>query len=277
MANIGKYNTLRVVKLLEFGAYLDGGNDGEILLPIRYVPEGCAPEDEIEVFIYYDSEDRIIATTDKPYAQVGDFAYLEVVSTNKVGAFLDWGLMKDLLVPFREQKMDMETGRSYLVYIYEDDETHRIVASAKLDKFLDNLRPEFTPNQEVDLIVAVETDLGFKVIINNLFWGMIYHNEIFQIIEKGDRLKGYIKNIREDEKIDVSLQPSGYEKIEPLAQTILDTLRENDNYLPVSDKSPAGEIERYFSCSKKNFKKAIGALYKQKMITILEHGIQGNK
>lgn len=274
MVEIGKYNTLEVVKEVDFGVYLKGDNDEEILLPTRYVPDNCQPGDEIEVFIYLDSEDRIIATTEHPYAQVGEFAYLEVKSTNRFGAFLDWGLMKDILVPFREQKMDMKEGYSYIVYLYVDNESQRIAASAKLDKYLDNVPAEYEPNQEVDLLVVQRTDLGYKVIINNLHWGMIYHNEIFSDIEKGDKIKGYIKQVRDDEKIDVSLQPSGYEKIDGLSQMILDTLKKNDDYLPISDKSPAETIYEYFACSKKNFKKAIGALYKKHLILILDNGIK---
>lgn len=274
MVNIGKYNTLKIVKEVDFGLYLDGEEKGEILLPSRYVPEGYLIGENIDVFVYKDSEDRLIATTEHPYAQVGDFVLLEVKSVNNVGAFLEWGLAKDLLVPFREQKMKMQEGRSYIVYIYLDNVTERIVASAKLEKFLDNTMVRYEPNQEVDLLIVQETELGYKVIINNLHWGMIYHNEIFSEIEKGDRLKGYVKQVREDEKIDVSLQPLGYEKIEGLAGEILKTLKEHEGYLPLCDKTSAQEIGGYFACSKKNFKKAISYLYKQHLILILEDGIR---
>ena len=274
MVQIGKYNTLEVLKKVDFGIYLKGDNNEEILLPSRYVPHNCRLGDKIDVFVYLDSEDRIIATTEHPYAQVGEFAYLQVKSTNRVGAFLDLGLMKDILVPFREQKMTMKEGYSYIVYLYVDSESQRIAASAKLDKYLDNVPINYVPNQEVDILVVQRTDLGYKVIINNLHWGMVYHNEIFTNIEKGDKLKGYIKQIRNDEKIDVSLQPFGYEKIDALSQQILDVLKDNDNYLPLSDKSPAETIYNYFSCSKKNFKKAIGALYRKHLILILNNGIK---
>ena len=274
MVQIGKYNTLEVLKKVDFGIYLKGDNNEEILLPSRYVPHNCRLGDKIDVFVYLDSEDRIIATTEHPYAQVGEFAYLQVKSTNRVGAFLDWGLMKDILVPFREQKMTMKEGYSYIVYLYVDSESQRIAASAKLDKYLDNVPINYVPNQEVDILVVQRTDLGYKVIINNLHWGMVYHNEIFTNIEKGDKLKGYIKQIRNDEKIDVSLQPFGYAKIDALSQQILDVLKDNDNYLPLSDKSPAETIYNYFSCSKKNFKKAIGALYRKHLILILNNGIK---
>ena len=274
MVQIGKYNTLEVLKKVDFGIYLKGDNNEEILLPSRYVPHNCRLGDKIDVFVYLDSEDRIIATTEHPYAQVGEFAYLQVKSTNRVGAFLDWGLMKDILVPFREQKMTMKEGYSYIVYLYVDSESQRIAASVKLDKYLDNVPINYVPNQEVDILVVQRTDLGYKVIINNLHWGMVYHNEIFTNIEKGDKLKGYIKQVRNDEKIDVSLQPFGYEKIDALSQQILDVLKDNDNYLPLSDKSPAETIYNYFSCSKKNFKKAIGALYRKHLILILNNGIK---
>ncbi len=277
MIELGKYNILRIVKILDFGAYLDGGNSGEILLPARYVPESCKENDEIEVFIYLDSEDRLIATTEHPYAQVGEFALLRVNAVNRYGAFLDWGLMKDVLVPFREQKVSMQQGRSYLVYLYIDNATKRIVASAKIEKFLDNTPPEYTQNEEVNLIIDRKTDLGYKVIINNLHSGIIYHNEIFCHLDKGLRLKGYIKNIRSDGKIDVSLQPLGYAKIDPLAQNILSILTENGGSLPICDKSASEEIANYFSCSKKNFKKAIGALYKERRISIYDDHIELKK
>ena len=199
MIEIGKLNTLRIVKEVDFGLYLDGGEQGEILLPTRYVPEKYEIDEELEVFIYNDSEDRIIATTEKPYAMVGDIAYLEVVSVNSVGAFLDWGLMKDLLVPYREQNSKMHEGKSYVVAIYLDDESQRIVATSKLDKLLDNIPIDYEVNQEVDVLVHCKTDLGYKVIINKLHWGMIYENQVFQEIEIGQQIKAYVQKIRDDE------------------------------------------------------------------------------
>lgn len=274
MLNIGKYNTLRVVKQVDFGMYLDGGDKGEILLPTRYVPEGCQPGDELEVFIYLDSEDRVIATTEKPLAQVGEFAHLRVKAIEKAGAFLDWGLMKDLLVPYREQKVKMVSGRKYLVFIYVDEETGRIVASAKTDRFIDNLPPQFEVGQEVDLIIDNETDLGFTAIINQTHRGVLYQNEVFEALEQGQRLKGYIKKVREDDKIDLSLYPLGYQKVDGMSQTILDALKESGGYLPVTDKTDAEVIYDNFGMSKKTFKKAIGALYKQRRIVIEEKGIR---
>lgn len=274
MVEIGKYNTLKIVKDLDFGVYLDGGDDLEILLPARYVPRNVKPGDEVEVFIYHDNEGRIIATTAKPLAIVGEFQWMECKSVNDMGAFLEWGLMKDLLVPFREQKMPMREGKWYLVYVHMDHVTKRIVASARVDKFLDNVPPVYEFNQEVDLLVADETEIGYKVIINNLHWGLVYHNEIYRRLERGEHLKGYIKEVREDEKIDVSLTRLGYEKVEGIAGIILDALKVQKGFLPVHDKSPAEEIYSLFGCSKKSFKQAIGALYKKKLISIEPAGIR---
>ena len=274
MVEIGKYNTLKIVKDLDFGVYLDGGDDLEILLPARYVPRNVKPGDEVEVFIYHDNEGRIIATTAKPLAIVGEFQWMECKSVNDMGAFLEWGLMKDLLVPFREQKMPMREGKWYLVYVHLDHVTKRIVASARVDKFLDNVPPVYEFNQEVDLLVADETEIGYKVIINNLHWGLVYHNEIYRRLERGEHLKGYIKEVREDEKIDVSLTRLGYEKVEGIAGIILDALKVQNGFLPVHDKSPAEEIYSLFGCSKKSFKQSIGALYKKKLISIEPAGIR---
>jgi len=274
VVNIGKYNTLRVIKEVDFGVYLDGENEGEILMPVRYVPKNCQVGDSVDVFLYLDSEDRPIATTEKPYAQVGEFAMLRVKSVNKIGTFLDWGIMKDLLVPFREQKVTMTEERSYLVYIYVDEESHRIVASAKLNKFLSKTVPEYTIGQEVDLIIESETDLGYKAIVNNLHWGILYENEVFEQLDKGLKIKGYIKKVRTDDKIDLSLQPLGYEKVDPITQMILDQLKKEGGFIAVSDKSDAEQVYRVFGISKKTFKQAIGALYKRRLITIGNEGIR---
>lgn len=276
MVNIGKYNTLKIVKTVDFGVYLDGGDGLEILLPTRYVPKEVKIGDDLEVFIYHDNEGRLIATTAKPLAQVGEFQFMEVKSVNKTGTFLEWGLMKDLLVPFKEQKIRMKEGRWYLVYVHVDHITGRIVASAKIDKYLDNIIPEYTFNQEVDLLVADDTEIGYKVIINNTHWGLVYHNEIFQRLEKGDHIKGYIKEVREDEKIDVSLTPLGYQKVEGIAKTILESLKVQGGYIAVHDKSEPDVIYSLFRCSKKAFKQAIGTLYKQKLILIEPQGIRLN-
>jgi len=261
-------NSLRVVKEVSIGCYLDGGEHGEILIPRRYVPENTEADDFLDVFIYYDSEDRIIATTETPKLQLGEIAQLQVVSVTHAGAFLDWGLSKDIFVPFREQKLRMEEGNWYIVGLYIDYETDRLAASAKVEKFLDNTPPNYEVGQEVDLLIYNKTDLGFSAIINNAHWGVIYENEVFRYLNKGKRIKGYIKKIREDDKIDLILQKPGYEKVDEMAQTILDKLDKNNGVLWVSDKSDPKDIYALLGISKKVFKKAIGGLYKAKLITI---------
>lgn len=273
MLEIGKLNHLNVVKWVEFGIYLDGGELGEILMPMRYVPENLNPGDALEVFIYNDSEDRILATTETPLAMVGDFACLKVVEVNNTGAFLDWGLPKDLLVPYSEQKVKMETGKSYVVAIYLDEKTSRIVASAKLDKFIDNEPQGLASGQQVDLLIYNQTDLGYKAIINNRFTGILYKNEVFSQLRIGQRTKGYIKHIREDEKIDLSLNIQGYSKTDDITVKIINKLKDNDGHLNVNDKTPAETIYNLFGESKKSFKIALGALYKNRIITIDKDGI----
>lgn len=270
MIEIGKYNTLRVVKEVDFGLYLDGGEEyDEILLPIRYVPENVKPDDELEVFIYLDSEDRIIATTEDPIAQVGDFTFLQVAAVSQVGAFLDWGLPKDLLLPFREQKIKVNEGQIVLVYIYLDVESKRIVASAKIEKFLDNIPPAYEVGQEVQILVAEKSEIGYKCVIENTHSGMLYENEIFRKVFVGQSLKAYIKKIRSDEKIDISLQKIGYEAIDEIAQKVLNYLIKSGGSMSFTDKSSADEIARVFNISKKSFKKALGSLYKQKMVKLM--------
>lgn len=271
---IGKVNELKVVKEVDFGIYLDGGEYGEILMPKRYVPQDCRPEDLISAFIYRDSEDRIIATTETPKAMVGEFAFLKVKSVTTVGAFLDWGLPKDLLVPYREQSHKMESGKSYTVYLYLDNETERIVASSKINRFLDNLPPEFKENEEVNLYIISKTDIGYKAIINSTHTGILYKNEVFQPIKQGQQIKGYIKKVREDEKIDLCLEKPGFEKQDAMSETILDYLKNNDGFMELTDKSAPEKIYAIFETSKKNFKKAVGSLYKKKLVSIEENGIR---
>ncbi len=274
MVQIGRFNILSVVKTLDFGIYLDGGKLGEILMPTRYVPEDTEIGDELNAFIYLDSEDRLIATTEFPKAQVGEFALLKVVSVNNYGAFLDWGLMKDLLVPYREQAMTMELGKEYLVYVFLDDETNRIAATAKLDKYLDNIMPEYEEGEEVDLIIANQTDIGYNAIVNSKHWGLLYANEVFSELRKGQVITGYVKKLRDDDKIDLTLYKPGYEKVEGIAGDILNRLKESAGFLPISDKTDAEIIYLKLGISKKNFKKAIGSLFKQKLITIEDSGIR---
>lgn len=275
MIEIGKINTLKVVKEVDFGLYLDGGEAfGEILIPTRYVPEDTEVDHYLDVFIYLDSEDRLIATTEEPYAQVGDFAFLKCVSTTSFGAFLDWGLPKDLLVPFSEQAHDMVEGLSYFVRVYLDEETERIVASAKTNQFLDNIPHDFEEGDQVDLIIGTPTELGMKVIVNGQFSGLIYHNEIFTPVKPGMRTIGFIKKIREDEKLDIALQEEGYAKVEGVAGEILDKIKKSGGYIELNDKSSPESIKHVFGISKKVFKKAIGALYKDRIITIEPEGIR---
>lgn len=269
---LGEMNTMKVVKEVDFGMYLDGGDEGEILLPARYVPEGCKPGDTLDVFVYLDQDERPVATTLTPKAMVGEFAFLEVAWVNQYGAFLDWGLMKDLFCPFREQKMRMVKGNSYIVYVHLDEESYRIVASAKVDCFLGDGMPPYRRGEEVDLLVWQKTDLGFKVIIDNKWGGLVYKDQIFKYVHTGDRMKGYIDNVRPDGKIDVTLQPTGRRQTKELSDVLLDYLRENDGYCNLGDKSDAEDIYERFQVSKKAFKKAVGDLYKQRAITLEDGG-----
>lgn len=275
MVNIGKINHLTIVKEVDFGMYLDGGEDfGEILLPLRYITPACIVGEAVDVFIYLDSEDRIIATTDFPLAMVDDIALLEVVDTAPMGAFVDWGLAKDLLVPFAEQKADLRKGDKVIVKVLMDEMTERIIGSSKLDKYLDQVPPTFETDQEVGLMVYSKTDLGYKVIINNEFWGLLYENEVFKPIQRGDFIKGYIKQVREDDKIDVYLQKAGYWNIDSVTKSVLDKLKSQAGYMEVTDKSSPDTIKHIFGISKKSFKKAIGSLYKEKIIAIEDKGIR---
>jgi uncharacterized protein len=274
MVRIGKISTLEVVKFTDQGVYLDGGPYGEILLPNRYVPENCNEGDDVDVFIYFDSEDRIVASTDFPFGMVDEFAYLKVVAVTGVGAFLDWGLPKDLLSPFREQAQKMEQGKSYIVRIYVDKVTGRIVASSKLNHFLNLDEVNFAVGDEVSLLISNRTDLGYNAIINGTHLGILYSNEIFKPIKTGDKVTGFIKKIREDGKIDLSLEKQGYEKVDPVLDVIVAKLKENDGFLAVSDKSDPELIVKLFGISKKTYKKAVGALYKNKQITIEDNGIR---
>ncbi len=272
--NIGKPNRLKVIKELDFGIYLDGLNEGEILMPRQYVPANIVPGDMLDCFIYFDSEDRIIATTLVPLAQVGEFAYLEVVAVNPTGAFLNWGLPKDLLVPFREQKADMGEGRKYVVYIYYDELSKRIAATAKVEKYL-NLEPaEYTEGEAVSLLIFQKTDIGYKAIINQKQIGVVHTSDIFMNLNIGMEMVGYIKKVKDDGKIDLLLQKPGYGAIDELAQQLLDKLKAKNGYLPLTDKSPSEIIYHLLGMSKKTFKKAVGSLYKSRIITLEAEGIR---
>ncbi|MEY3881249.1 MAG: hypothetical protein RIQ94_2045 [Pseudomonadota bacterium] len=267
MINIGKVNKLTVVKQQGPEVYLDDGTSGKVRLADRRLPTHIQLGDSLDVFVYVDAEGHLAATSKKPLAEVGDIAWMKVVSLNYVGAFLEWGLPKDLLVPFGEQYHEMEVGRSYLVKVFLDDQ-NRIAATTKIDKMLSDEADDFEVGQKVSLIIADTSDLGIKAIINNSHWGMLYQNELFSPVKKGQKLDGYIKQIREDHKIDLSLQQPGYGKVLSLTDTIIAKLKANGGVLMLGDKSPPEAIYATFGVSKKVFKQAIGALYKQQLITI---------
>lgn len=274
MIKIGNWNEMTVVKELSFGFYLDGGEHGEILIPAKYLPVNCKTGDTLRVFIYKDSEDRIIATTQVPLAEVGNLAYLRVKDVNTNGAFLDWGLEKDLFVAYREQNGRMEVGRSYLVYVYLDATTERVAATARVTKYIQTDNSVFKVGQEVDALVYGVTDLGYKVLINNTHTGVFYKNEVFANIKPGYKTKAYIKKLREDGKIDLSLQKFGYEKVADVTEIILTALERAGGFLPVTDKSSPELIYSKFGMSKKTFKQALGSLYKQRLIELLDNGIK---
>ncbi len=270
---MGDYNRLEVVRAVPFGMYLDGGAEGEILLPSRYVPKGCKPGDVLDVFIYLDQDEKPVATTEKPLAKVGDFACLEVAWTNQYGAFLRWGPMKDLFCPFREQKIRMVKGAHYIVYVTVDEETYRLMATAKVEKWLAQEPPRYSHGDEVSLLVWQKTDLGFKVIIDNRYSGLVYEDQVFRPIRTGDRLKGYIDHVRQDGKIDVTIQPTGRRQTEEFSEVLLRYLQDNGGRCDLGDKSPAELIADRFKVSKKTFKKAVGDLYRRRLITINDQGI----
>lgn len=271
---LGKFNQLEVVKQVDFGMYLDGGEEGEILLPTRYVPEDCKVGDWLNVFLYLDNEERLIATTLTPLVQVGEFACLEVSWVNQFGAFLNWGLMKDLFVPFSEQKMKMQVGNKYIIHAHIDDESFRIVASAKVDRYLSKEKAPYQPGEEVNILIWQKTDLGFKAIIENMYSGLLYDSEIFQTLHTGDTLKAYIKQVREDGKIDLILQKPGFEKVDDFSKTLYRYIADHGGRIGLNDKSPAEEIYDVFGVSKKTFKKAVGDLYKKRLVLLHEDGIE---
>ncbi|CAM3004764.1 RNA-binding protein [Legionella steigerwaltii] len=273
MIKVGQFNKLKMVREAPFGVYLQGGEWGEILLPNKSVPKGTLVGDVLDVFVYFDSDDKIIATTVRPHAKLGSCAFLKVIDVNPVGAFLDWGLDKDLLVPKPEQHRPMEKGKSYLVYLKQDNQG-RIIASSKLDYFLDKTAAHYKPGEEVSLLIADTTPLGRKVIINNSHWGLIHAGDIFQTLTYGKKIKGYIKRVREDGKIDVVLRQIGQSSIDGLAQRILSKLEQSGGFLALHDKSAPAEIQQIFAESKKNFKSALGQLYKRGLIDIEEQGIR---
>ena len=305
---LGQKNRLKAAWKVDFGMYLEGDDEGKILLPARYVPEDLEVGDEIDVFVYLDNEERRVATTLEPKAMVGDFAYLEVAWVNEFGAFLDWGLMKDLFCPFREQKKRMEAGRSYIVHVHLDEESYRIMASAKIEKWLENdkLAKEYIPSAEkedtilsqrekgdlstpplgeagrglllpgskVSALIWQKTDLGFKAIIDNKYGALLYDSQLFREIHTGDKVEAYITKIRSDGKIDIALQQNGRQHTEDFAEKLFHYLQYRGGRCRLGDKSSAEEIKEQFGVSKKTYKRAIGDLYKRRLITISEDGIE---
>lgn len=274
MVQIGKTCKLEVVKQVSFGVYLNAHELGQVLLPNKVTPKDCQVGDLLDVFLYLDSEDIVIATTRRPLAQVGEFAYLKAVATGPYGAFLDWGLDKDLLLPFGEQHKPIEEGRSYLVYVHANRADERIVASSKIDKFLDKTEPDYTAGQQVDLYIGGTTDLGYKAIINHAHWGVIYENEVFQKLRFGQRVKGYIKQVRRDGKIDLVLQQSNKQELDKHAHIILIKLKQAGGFLALTDKTDAEIIYDQLGMSKKAFKKAIGGLFKNGQLSIDNDGLR---
>ena len=274
---LGDYNQLEVVKEVDFGMYLDAGDEGEVLLPKRYVPKGCKPGDSLNVFLYLDQDERLVATTQTPLAKVGEFACLDVSWVNEHGAFLNWGVMKDLFVPFRQQKRTMEVGESYIVFVDIDEETGRLMATAKIDKHLRPAREHYYHRgEEVDLLVWQRTELGLKVIVDNRHAGLVYNDQLFAPEPKtGDRLRGTVVNIRPDGRIDVSLQRLGKSRFRDFAEVLYEELQAApEGFLPFTDKSSSDDISARFGVSKKTFKRAVGTLYREKKIVLEEGGIR---
>lgn len=274
MISIGAYNHLKVKKETDFGVFLDGGDNLEILLPKRYVPKGTRVDDEIEVFLYHDSENRLIATTDRPYGVAGDIVLLKAVDVTAQGAFLDWGLVKDLFVPLSQQLSKMRTGQEYLVKIYIDEMTGRVAATEKIDQYLSNETLTVKEKDVVDLIIYRRSDIGFVTIINKQHTGVLHFADQFKPYDIGDKLKGFVKAIKSENRIDVVPGQAGFKKVEDESSRILRLLHENNGYLPFHDKSDPEEIVTFFGMSKKTFKMTIGNLYKQQKITFTKTGIQ---
>ena len=265
----GEYNKLMINRFVDFGAYLIDDEDNEVLLPKRYLTGEEELDDMIEVFVYNDSENRPVATTERPFATVGEFSLMRVKAVNAIGAFLDWGLVaKDLLVPFREQRVRMQAGRSYIVYVYLDENSGRIVASAKLDKFLGNGIPDYYHRQKVDALIVQQQEIGYRVIVDGKYWGMIYNNEIYNPVNIGEHHMAFVKQVRDDGKIDITLAKIEKMRVDDVANNILTYLQENGGTMSLNDKSSPDDILRTFNCSKKDFKKALGLLYKQHRVTL---------
>ncbi|MBV6641436.1 MAG: GntR family transcriptional regulator [Cyclobacteriaceae bacterium] len=274
MIPVGKYSELEIVRSTDNGLYLKDAFNEEVLLPNKYCPTKYTYGDKLKVFVYLDHEARKVATTLTPRILLNEFASLKVKSASDIGAFMDWGMEKDLLVPFREQAVPMEEGESYVVQLSLDHKTSRLYASSKIENRFEEGRPPFSPGQEVEVLVYRETELGYPVVVNSLYGGMVFRNEVFKPVKVGDQLKGFVKKVREDNKVDISLQPIGYTNFnDPNAEMVYQKLIESDGTLKLGDKSDAEDIYKTFGISKKAYKKAIGALYKQKKILIKPDGI----
>ncbi|AKU54968.1 MULTISPECIES: CvfB family protein [Vibrio] len=275
MIKIGQINSLEVIKKADFGVFLDGDDYGSVLLPNKHVPEGTELGDHIEVFLYFDSESQLAATIDKPIAQVGEWGLMKIEGINQTGAFVNWGIKeKDLLIPFSEQRARFTAGQNILVYVYTDKASGRIVGTTKFNKWLDKTPANYEVNEEVDLIIAERSQLGYKAIVNGKHWGMIFPSDVFGKLFIGKKLKGYIKQIREDGKIDLSLQKVGVAKMDDLSSKIIDLLEKKGGFLPLNDKSSPEAIFDAFRTSKGTYKKTIGGLYKQGKIVIEKDGIR---
>jgi len=273
MIEIGKFNTLKILRDTDPGLFLGDDEDNEVLLPNRYVPADFKIDDFLDVFVYLDNEERLVAVTDTPYIQNGEFALLRCNAVNEYGAFLDWGMVKELFCPFGEQAFKMKKGGWYLVYCYLDEKSDRLVASSKTNRFLDNSALSVALYDEVDLIVSHPSDIGMNVIVNKRHLGLIFHNDIFKDLSIGDHLKGIVKKIRPGNKIDIGLSQTGYRNIEPSAQALLELINNHDGFLDITDKSSPESIKSVAQMSKKSFKKAVGALYKQRLIRLESDGI----
>ena len=278
MLRAGRIQKLTVSRISDYGLYLADEEQNEVLLPNRYISLTDKPGDEKEVFLYHDSEDRLVATTETPLLRVGEAGYLRVVDKTAHGAFLDWGLYgKDLFLPNRNQQGGIIAGRSYIVYLYEDSVTGRCVATCKLKSFINNDSITVAPRQEVDLLVASESPIGYRVIINNRHWGMLYRNQLFRPIAVGDRTKGYVRKLTEDNRIDVSLQQEGFAQVKDSAEVLLQLVRDNGSFLPLNDDSAPEEVNRLTQTSKKVFKRSLGMLLKRGAVTVDEQGIKINE
>ena len=276
MIEIGSYNTLKILRYTDPGLFLGDDEDNEVLLPNRYVPEVFEIGDTLEVFVYLDNDERLVAVTDTPYIKRGDFAVLRCNDVSKHGAFLDWGMVKELFCPFKEQAFKMKKGGWYLVHCYLDEETDRLVASSKTNRFLDNKELTVSKFDEVDIIISHPSEIGMNVIVNKKHSGLIFKDDIFQDLNVGDKLKGIVKKVRPNNKLDIVIGQIGYRNIEPNAEAIMKELQDNSGYLGLTDKSDPEEIKEQLQMSKKSFKKAVGSLYKQRLITIKEDGIYLN-